>query len=401
METVATMGRLYNFGRPDKMSVPVHTPPSPPEVKYNDDISLGPYYAQYWSLVGGNLEHDGMPIASNGAYISPYGSAPEPFFAELQEPVPTLEEVPQWGVSPQVSEGLFSHSRSTSYGPMGEGTPYTPPMDGVGWGHFASSSDPVLQLQSLPALENLSNQILTTLISGSVEDFVNTVTSPDDEGKGQAYATVEALFEQQKRIFSRGRLFIDPHSIPLNNPVFPRVARKANLATFVTCIFRGQDIPFLELDEAFLDIFMPTGTRLLKSEGALYLELKTQAFITIMMNGGAKKEDVLDKLFPQNLQLAILRRRAEPTHLAPSEADFIARINTRKQYLCTGASTIESLAALPQKYIWKGFLEEVSACVRRVLETMDSIKVRKLSRRQTKLTAKGTPSWSRNRNLWC
>jgi Telomere repeat binding factor (TRF) len=375
MEQVTSMGRLYSFGRPDKMSVPVHTPPSPPEVKYGDDISLGPYYAHYWSLVGGNLESDGMPIASNGAYISPYGSAPEHFFTELQEPVPPLDEVPWSTPVSGVGDGLFTHSRSTSYGPMNDSNPYTPPMDGVSWGQFGHSSDSVLQIQSLPALENLANQILTTLISGTAEDFVNTISSPDDEGKGQAYATVEALFEQHKRIFSRGRLFIDPNAIPLNNPVFPRVARKTNLATFVTCIFRGQDIPFLDLDDSFLDIFMPAGTRLLKGEGALYLELKTQAFITIMMNGGAKKEDVLDKLFPQNLQLAILRRRPEPTHLAPSEADFIARVNTRKQYLSTGASTIESLAALPQKYNWKGFLEEVSSCVRRVLENMDSMKV--------------------------
>jgi hypothetical protein len=232
-----------------------------------------------------------------------------------------------------------------------------------------------MQIQSLPALENLANQILTILMSGTSQDFVNTIAAPDDEGNGQAYATVEALFEQQKRIFSRGRLFLDASSVPINSPAFPRVARKVNLATFVTCIFRGQDIPFLELDEAFLDIFMPTGSRLLKSEGALYLELKTQAFITIMMNGGANKDDVLDKLFPRDLQLSILRRRPEPTHLAPSEADFISRVNTRRQYLNAGAQSVESLAQLPQKYNWKDFLEEVASCVKRVLEGLDSGKV--------------------------
>ena len=389
------MGRLYSFGRQDsKMSVPVHTPPSPPEIKYENDISLGPYYAQYWNLVGGTVEHDGMPIPANGSYISPYGSAQESFFPTIQDPeLPTgLEEVPWNGVN-ACGDPLFTHSRSTSYGPVADAAhPYnTPPMDGCSWGQYPSS-DPVMQMQSLPALENLANQILTMLMSGSAQDFVSTVAAPDNEGSGQAYAAVEALFEQQKRIFSRGRLFLDAASVSVGSPAFPRVARKVNLATFVTCVFRGQDVPFLELDEAFLDIFMPTGSRLLKGEGALYLELKTQAFIALVMNGAANRDDVLDKLFPRDLQLAILRRRPEPTHLAPSEADFISRVNTRRQYLNAGAQSVESLAQLPQKYIWKDFLDEVASCVKRVLEGLESGKVRPRSLpRYVLTTAKGPP----------
>jgi hypothetical protein len=370
MDSVA-MGRLYSFGRPDKMSVPVHTPPSPPDVKYDNDFSLGPYYAHYWSLVGGTIENDGVPISSNGGYISPYVSAPEPFFPAIQDPeMPVLDDV-SWNNG--CGDNLFTHSRSTSYAPVTEPSPYTPPLDNMAWNHYPSS-DPVLQLQSLPALENLANQILTQLISSTAQDFVNTISSPQDEGKGQAYATTEALFEQQKRLFSRGRLFIDPNAI-VNSSGFTRVARKANLATFVICIFRGQDVPFLELDESFLDVFMPIGSRLLKSESALWLELKTQAFITIMLNGGANKDDVLEKLFPRTLQLSILKRRAEPTHLAPSEQDFISRANTRRQYLRADSQSVESLAQLPQKYNWRDFLEEVSQCIRRVLDNIDSSRV--------------------------
>jgi hypothetical protein len=226
-------------------------------------------------------------------------------------------------------------------------------------------------------LNNLATQILSTLVSGTAQEFVSTVTSPDDQDKGQAYSTVVSLFEQQKRIFTRdNKLMIDSAELPINSAYFNRVFRKANLATFVICVFRGQNIPFIELDESFLDIFMPTGSRLLKSEGALFLELKTQAFIAIMMNGGVKKDDILDKLFPRDrgLELAILRRRSEPTHLAPSEQDFISRAHTRRTYLATDAHSVESLARLPHKYSWKDFLEEVASCVRRVLEGMDSAK---------------------------
>src|ERR1700748_1520609 len=130
MESVA-MGRLYSFGRPEKMSVPVHTPPSPPEVKYDNDYSLGPYYAHYWSLIGGTIEHDGIPVAANGSYISPDGSAPEPFFPAIQDPeMPVMDDVP-W--STPCGDALFTHSRSTSYAPVTETTPFTPPLDGSSW----------------------------------------------------------------------------------------------------------------------------------------------------------------------------------------------------------------------------------------------------------------------------
>jgi hypothetical protein len=375
MESVS-MGRLYDFGRShsSKMSIPVPTPPSPPEMKYDNDIgSLGPYYAHYWSLVGGTLEHAGIPLAANGGYVSPYGSAPEPFFTAIQDPdLPISEDVPWDGLN-GCGDVLFTHSRSTTYAPVHETSPYTPTMDASPWGHYPSS-DPMLQLQSLPVLDSLANQILTTLMSGSTQDFVHTVTSPET-GNGQAYSTLEGLFDQTKRIFSRDRLFLDPNSLQFNSSGFPRTLRRANLATFVACVFRGQSVPFLELDEAFLDIFMPAGSRLLKSEGALYLELKTQAYIAVMINGGAKREDVLERLFPRDLQLSILRRRAEPTHLAPSEQDFISRVNTRRQYLSAGSHSVEALSQLPQKYIWKDFLEEVSLCVRRAIEGIDSGKV--------------------------
>lgn len=365
------------------MSVPVATPPSPPQSLSDNDLN-GPYYNQYWSLISGTVEHDGIPISSNGAYMTPYGVAPVPesYFNPpgiQEEGMPHLEEINPWSNVNACSDPLFTHSRSTSYGLPEHHHPshpyHTPPMDGVSWQQ--AYPDPMLLQQNIPMLNNLANQILSTLISGTAQDFVATVTSPDDQDKGQAYSTVVSLFEQQKRLFTRdSKLMIDASELPLQSTVFTRVIRKANLATFVMAIFRSTNIPFVELDESFLDIFMPPGSRLLKSEGALWLELKTQAFIAIMMNGGAKKDDILDKLFTRDrgLELAILRRRSEPTHLAPSEGDFISRAHTRRAYLSQDAHSVESLARLPQKYNWKDFLEEVASCVRRVMEGLDSVK---------------------------
>jgi hypothetical protein len=250
---------------------------------------------------------------------------------------------------------------------------YPAQMDNLGWQY--SAVDPTLQTQSLHILDHLSNRIFSSLFTASIQDFSAIATVPET-ANGHAYATLLSLFDQNKKLFSRDRLFIESQdALHSSSPQYQRVMRKANLATFVACVF-GRNVPFLELDESFLDLFMPTGTQLLKSEGALFLELKTQAYISIMMmNNSVSREELLDRLFPRDLQLAILRRRPEPTYLAPSEQDFVGRLSARRQYLSAGSDSYEALNQLPQKYNWTDFLDHVCICIRRSLEGMDAINV--------------------------
>jgi hypothetical protein len=371
----ADMGNMYAFGQHgqhDKMPVQVQRPQSP--VKYETDMGYGPYHAQYWSFVQGDL-NAGTPLSANGGYQSPYASlASEPYYPTVQDsPLSMSGELHPNGFT-NGNEGMFSSSRQAQYHsmPPDASNVYPSPIDNFSWQYPAV--EPISQVQTLPVLENLASQILSTLCSSTVHDFSATVTEPES-GKGQAFAALESLFEQTRKPFSRDQLFIESNAIHLNSELATRTFRKTNLATFVLCIFRQRDIPFLDLNEAFLDIFMPTGTRLFKTEGALFLELKTQAYIAVMLSTDLAKEDVLDQLFPRDLQLVILRRRTEPAHLAPSEQDFISRITTRRQYLLAGSDDMEALAQLPQKYNWTDFLDEVRVCVGRALECLDSQKV--------------------------
>lgn len=371
MDAHVDMGGIYGYP-PEKMTVQIPSAPSP--VKYEQsDLGYGPYHAQYWSFVGSDL-NAGTPLASNGGYQSPYGSiAPDPYYPPTQDSQLGLSGDLHQNNYSNTSDPMFSsHSRQSSYQncvtSSDPSNVYPSPIDSFNWGYPAV--DPLIQHQSLPVLENLSSQILSALFSSTVHDFVATVTEPET-GKGQAYAALEALFEQTKKHFARDTLFIDPSGLQLNGTSLQTI-RKANLATFVITIFRGRDVPFLDLNEAFFDVFMPAGSRLYKLEGALFLELKTQAYISVMLNTDLAKEDVLDQLFPRDLQLVILRRRPEPTHLAPSEQDFIGRINTRRQYLMAGSDDMDSLSQLPQKYNWGDFLEEVRMCVSRALELLDT-----------------------------
>ena len=354
---------MYDFP-PDKND---HRPSSP--VKY-EMPELGPYHGQYWSLMEGSLSDAAVPLTSNGGYVSPYCAPTEPYFgSNLDGDIQLPNDVHQ--------NGMYQSHRN-SHGSNGAiirdaNNMYPAQMDNLGWQY--SAVDPTLQTQNLQLLDNLSNRIFSTLLTASVQDFSVVATVPET-ASGQAYATLLSLFDQNKKIFSRDGLFIESQdALHSNSAQYQRVTRKANLATFVACVFGGRNVPFLELDEEFLDLFMPAGTRLLKSEGALFLELKTQAYIYIMMNNSVSREELLDRLFPRDLQLAILRRRPEPACLAPSEQDFIGRLNTRRQYLSAGSDSYEALNQLPQKYNWTEFLEYVRICIRRALESMDAIKV--------------------------
>ena len=365
------LGGMYDLSS-DKMAMHQnsHRPSSP--AKY-DMPELGPYHAQYWSFVQGTIADAGVPVTTNGGYVSPYCAQPEPYFgSNMESSVPLQSDVHHNGlpVDPVYQDHRGSH-RSSGIGR--EPGMYPAQIDHLGWQYPAV--DPTLQNPGLHILDNLSNQILSYALTTSVKDFLAVATGSDTP-RGQAYSTLLSLFDQNKKLYSRDHLFINsPDAMHAPNQQHHQTMRKANLATFIACVFGGHNVPFFDLDDAFLDIFMPPGTRLLKPEGALFLELKTQAFIAIMLTNTAPKEDLLERLFPHDLQLSILRRRSEPTHLAPSEQDFIGRTNTRRQYLSAGATSYEDVNQLPQKYSWKDFLDEVCICVRKALDSMGAMKV--------------------------
>ncbi|KAF2428835.1 hypothetical protein EJ08DRAFT_662223 [Tothia fuscella] len=368
MEPVDMVG-IYSYAHKE-MTAQVQRPQSP--VKYEADLGYGPYHAQYWSFLQGDL-NAGTPQHANGGYQSPYSSlASDPYYpAPPGASVGLPEDVVQ--DSFHGNEAITPFSRPQQYSTLATDASnvYPSPIDNFGWQY--PTVEPVPHAHNLGILKNLATQILSTLWSSTVHDF-STIASSLDGEKGQSFANLEHSFEQSKKSFIRDQLFIDPASIQPTSPAVIRTIRKTNIATFVLCAFRGRDVPFLDLNESFLDIFMPTGTRLFKTEGALFLELKTQAYIAVMLSTDLAREDVLDQFFPRDLQLVILRRRPEPTHLAPSEQDFISRINTRRQYLQAGSDDMEALSQLPRKYNWTDFLEEVRVCVGRALECLDGSK---------------------------
>ncbi|KAJ5546233.1 hypothetical protein N7494_003818 [Penicillium frequentans] len=228
-----------------------------------------------------------------------------------------------------------------------------------------------LKIQSLPILDNLSTQILSFLSKNSYQDLTAMISEPDSEN-GQAYATMRSLFDHTKRVYSVKHSFLQLSDLEITDSSQVDVIRKANLASFVSSIFGSQEIGFAELNEHFLSVFMSDGGRLLKVQAALYLELKTQAFIAAMNNKSRTRTNLLYELFPDDMERRLLERRPGSKQLAPSETDFVNRLASRRDHLLHDINNEEAMKSLPDKYQWEDFLRDLSSFISKNFDALNT-----------------------------
>ncbi|KAF4238517.1 hypothetical protein CNMCM6805_006365 [Aspergillus fumigatiaffinis] len=274
-------------------------------------------------------------------------------------------------------------------------TPATPADQPAPKGLVYVKANSHLKIQSLPILDNLSTQILSLLAKSTYQDITSFVAEPESEN-GQAYATMRSLFDHTKKVYSSKESFLSPTELGLTEPSQVDIIRKANLASFVSSIFGTQEIGFAELNEHFLDVFVPEGGRLLKVQGALFLELKTQAFIASMNNTERTRTELLYDLFPDDLEQRLLDRRPGTRQLAPSEADFVKRAGSRRDILLNDINNEEAMKALPDKYHWEDFLRDLSSYITKNFDAICHQQTKKLNKGRQPSSSSGesqdTPS---------
>lgn len=229
----------------------------------------------------------------------------------------------------------------------------------------ASEVNPEL-VKTLPALDNLSGRVLATLGQHSFQDTLNVINKIDTPA-GQEYASLKELFEQSFKQYSQGNSFIDAKALHLDGQQHLPTVRKANLAAFVSSIFGGQEVSLNELNEHFLDIFIPLGGRFLNWHGGLYVELKTQAYIKELMKG-EKRDEVMGRLFPENLAEKMLARHPDIKQLLPPELEFVKFALQRRQSLLAEGDTVEARVLLPRKHAWNDLLKEVNSCIQKHMD---------------------------------
>ena len=200
-----------------------------------------------------------------------------------------------------------------------------------------------------------------------------TITEDPESEAGQAYATLKSLFDHTKKVYSIHEPFLTPRELGLTDRTHVETIRKANLATFVSSVFGAQDVGFYHLNEYFLDTFVGEGGRLLKNQGQLFLDLKTQAFISARSYGQRPKEELLEDIFPADMEDRLLARKGPPTFssklLAPSEAEFLQRARNRSQALMRDPD-FQDVHALSRRYAWEDFLRDISNYIVKNFESL-------------------------------
>ncbi|RDL37309.1 uncharacterized protein BP5553_04742 [Venustampulla echinocandica] len=225
---------------------------------------------------------------------------------------------------------------------------------------FTSDPNLYMRILSLPILESLSTQILSTLAQGPYPETIRIVTEPESE-LGQAYTTLKSLFDQTKKIYNQQDPFLSADSLNIREPEHRATIRTTNLATFVSSVFGGQDVGFYELNDCFIDTFTPEGEPLGSEAGRLFLNLKTQMYLSASQQEeqDKTKEDILDEMFPHDLS-EILSTRHPNTTLCQSEIGFVNDCRERKEYLMNAASDPESIQELSEMFDWEDFLRDLS-----------------------------------------
>ncbi|KAK0888525.1 TTAGGG repeat binding factor [Friedmanniomyces endolithicus] len=232
-----------------------------------------------------------------------------------------------------------------------------------------------LKLQSLTILDNLATQLIHTIAKASYHQIQDLMRGNETE-EGQAYITLKNLFDQTRKVYSRETPFIDAIAIQMFQPSQQELIRKANIATFVSSILGAHDVSFFHLNEYFMETFVPSGHRLLKWQGAIFLELKTQTYISAIMNSDGSPEAMLDELFPPDLDALILTRHPDAPSLSPSEQDFIDRCRARRSYLLAEPTTEDAVQELPKKYQWDDFVREFAPCISKNVDGIMNVPAR-------------------------
>ena len=97
----------------------------------------------------------------------------------------------------------------------------------------------------------------------------------------------------------------------------------------------------------------PVGARvgkLLKPQATLYLDLKTQAYISAIEAGERSKEEILEDILPDDLHVYLMSRRNAKL-LSPTETDFVWRCKQRKELLLNYTEE----TPLSEQYDWFTF----------------------------------------------
>ncbi|KAK6457133.1 telomere repeat binding factor-domain-containing protein [Scheffersomyces xylosifermentans] len=307
---------------------------------------------------------------------------------------------------PANSELLNTNSALAAYNALSS---QLPPLAVLAHAHLAALPLPIvaadylppriqLLINTLPTLDNLATQLLRVVALGPYQKIIDLASNPETPA-GATYRDLTSLFEFTKRLYSEEDPFLTvehlapgmwkegektPSMFRNREQSIESTLRKVNLATFLAATLGTIEVGFFYLNESFLDVFCPLNNldpsnalsnmgsnnmslqsgvnttigesigKLLKPQAVLYLDLKTQAYISAIEAGERSKEEILEDILPEGIEELLLSRRGVKA-LSPTESDFVERCKARKETLLSYSGE----RSLSEEYEWFTFLKDL------------------------------------------
>ncbi len=191
-------------------------------------------------------------------------------------------------------------------------------------------------------------------------------------GARQQWSILMTLFTETKKIYTDNFPFLSAQNLELSGKAEIHTIKKANLATFACSLFGGrEDIGFEYLHDWFLETFSIDGTKLSKPQAQLFIDLKTQAYISAVTSDKASivhrqrnPLDILNALFPSDLDRYLLHRRSGATQLTAIERQFLEQVRVQRGTLLEKSSAGEGIDRLPSTYAWETFLSAIQSYIK-------------------------------------
>ena len=202
-----------------------------------------------------------------------------------------------------------------------------------------------------------ATQVLNIIVKSTLHEIRSMIAAPQT-GAGQQWSLLFTLFTETKKIYTDGSPFLSAQNLGLSGKSQVDTIKKANLATFVCSLLGGrEDISYEYLDSCFLNIFLVDGTKLLKPQAELFINFKTQAYISAVTNdklailqGQRKTKEILRIFFPFDQDLYFLHRRTRATQLTAIERYFVDQVRIRSDILLAESRSEGAIDKLPSMY---------------------------------------------------
>ena len=226
-----------------------------------------------------------------------------------------------------------------------------------------------LKADAIRVLNILAVQVLHLLASQPVADLTLITAGAESSATQNPYTAFKMLFDKTKKVYAiQDSLLILSELTSIHEGV--SIGRKANLVTFVTSCYGSGEVSFHQLNEYFLETFTPDGGRVLASQARLFLELKTQAYLSAMTAKDQPKSTILDDLFPRDLDQRLLASRPGAKSLIATEKELVKRARNRRKTLEERHGDDAALDDLRNAYRWDAFQAELAEYIKKNYEVV-------------------------------